>query len=50
MAAGFAFHGATCIVQVGISFLSRIVGNTFSEFMPDLLNRKRNSQRKFQGP
>lgn len=30
--------------QVGIGFLSRIVGNTFSEFLPDLLDRKRNSQ------
>jgi hypothetical protein len=36
--------------QVGISFVSRIVGNTFSEFMPDLLDRKRNSQRNSQGP
>jgi len=36
--------------QVGLGFLSRIVGNTFSEFMPDLLNRKRNSQRASQGP
>ena len=36
--------------QVGISFLSRIVGNTFSEFMPDLMDRKRNSPRNSQGP
>jgi hypothetical protein len=36
--------------QVGISFLSRIVGNTFSEFMPDLLDRKGNSRRNSQGP
>jgi hypothetical protein len=36
--------------QVGISFLSRIVGNTFSEFMPDLLDHKRNSQRPSPGP
>jgi hypothetical protein len=37
-------------MQVGISFLSRIVGNAFSEFMPDLLDRKRNSRRNSQGP
>jgi hypothetical protein len=37
-------------LQVGISFVSRIVGNTFSEFMPDLLNRERNSPRNSQGP
>ena len=36
--------------QVGISFLSRIVGNTFSEFMPDLLDRKRSSPQISQGP
>jgi hypothetical protein len=36
--------------QVGLSFLSRIVGNTFSEFMPDLLDRKQNSRGNSQGP
>lgn len=36
--------------QVGMSFLSRIVGNTFSEFMPDLLDRKHNSRGNSQGP
>ena len=36
--------------EVGMSFLSRIVGNTFSEFMPDLLDRKRNSKQNSQGP
>jgi hypothetical protein len=36
--------------QVGLSFLSRIAGNTFSEFMPDLLDRKHNSRGNSQGP
>ncbi len=36
--------------QVGIGFLSRIVGNSFSEFMPDLLDRKRSSPRNSPGP
>ena len=36
--------------QVGIGFLSRIVGNSFSEFMPDVLDRKHNSQRNSQRP
>jgi hypothetical protein len=37
-------------LRIGLSFLSRIVGNTFSEFMPDLLDRKHNSQGNSQGP
>ena len=37
--------------QVGISFLSRIVGNTFSEFVPDITNRKKqNTPSTFQQP
>lgn len=37
--------------QVGISFLNRIVGNTFSEFVPDILERrKRNSGGNNQQP
>jgi hypothetical protein len=37
-------------IQVGIGFVSRIVGNTFSEFMPDLLDRKRNSPPNTKDP
>ena len=36
--------------QVGLSFVSRIIGNAFSEFMPDLLDRSHNSQGNTQGP
>jgi hypothetical protein len=35
--------------QVGIGFLSRIVGNTFSEFAPDLLDRKHNPSQDAPG-
>lgn len=38
------------LLQVGIGFVSRIVGNTFSEFVPDLLNRNRNAPQNKQGP
>jgi hypothetical protein len=37
-------------LRIGLSFLSRIVGNTFSEFMPDLLDRRHNSQGNSHGP
>ena len=37
-------------LQIGFGFLSRIVGNSFSEFMPDLLDRKHNAPLDSQGP
>lgn len=37
--------------QVGMSFLNRIVSNTFSEFIPDIVERtRRNSDRNDQHP
>lgn len=36
--------------QVSIGFLSRIVGNSFAEFLPDLLDRKPNSPPNSQIP